>query len=1605
MPDLEKEKDASIDLKTRAISAFTPATRAWFSSAFACPTPVQVEAWSAIGGGGNTLVIAPTGSGKTLAAFLHSIDQLFSERERHIDGARPASRNRPQSLTRVLYVSPIKALAADVQRNLRLPLEGVNTERRGRGDPDVEISVGMRTGDTPSVERAALLRRPPDILITTPESLYLMLTSKARETLRGVTTVIIDEVHAVASTKRGSHLALSLERLDLLLAQPAQRIGLSATVRPVERVAAFLGGARETRVVNPVSSRTLDLKVVVPVDDMTDIPARGGANQDGQPSRAGSIWPHVEADILDQVLSRQSTIVFTNSRGIAEKLTARLNELYAERTLAPPADSPRPVHYESTSGGTAARSAGVAPLIARAHHGSVSKEQRGEIEAALKSGELRCVVATSSLELGIDMGLVDLVIQVSAPPSVASALQRIGRAGHQVGGTSSGLIYPRTRRDLVDATVAVDRMFAGQLEAIDPPRNPLDVLAQQTVAAVAVDTIGVEGWYRTVRQADPFRTLPRSVFDATLDMLAGRYPSDEFADFRPRLIWDRENDLLSARPGAQQLAIISGGTIPDRGMFSVMLPEGEEKAGSRRVGELDEEMVYESRVNDIITLGATSWRIQQITNDQVVVVPAPGRSARLPFWRGDGPGRPAELGEAIGAFLRELDIATAGKSDQDAPDPRIQERLQVAGLDANAISNLWALVVEQRQATATLPTDRTLVIERCRDETGDWRVILHSPYGQRVHGPWALAIAERIRSRLKIDPSVVSSDDGIIARIPDMDGRIPGAELFAFDPDAMQRIVMDAVGSSALFAARFRECAARALLLPRRNPGRRSPLWQQRLRAGQLLEIAREHADFPILIETARECLQDVYDLSALRALFEKIENGAVRFAETTTETPSPFAAGLLFGYVAEFMYEGDAPAAERRASVLSLDTGLLGDLLDQVDIGEILDPAVVARMGDELQRLALERRANGVEGLADLLRELGPLSLSGIAERMTEGEEGILRRYLEELGAVRRAIPVKIGDEERWAAVEDAARLRDALGISLPSGIPDVFLQPMSDPLHDLVSRYARSHSPFTTKEVAVAFGIGVAVADGALGRMRDQGKLLKGSFGVERRLEAREEEVPESPVAKHEWVNDEVFRRLRLRSLQAARQATRPVPRNAYVRLLLERHGLIDTVAGHPAVTRGSVARGVLEGIDGVARVVEQLSGVPILASLWEAQILPSRVHDFHAGMLDELISAGEVVWEGRGRSGDNDGFVSLHLRELATDTLNAEPSCKRADLSDLQRTILDVLDDGGGYFARQLAALAERRLTTALGRENLGTAGALDPEDLHEALWDLAWSGFVTTDSWAPLKAIVGEHGIGRFRPQNSRRPQRLRIQLRGGGEGGGMTLQAPPLNAPTLAGRWSLIHREPSNDTERAFGLVEGLLDRHAIVTRGAVMVEGVPGGFPSLQPVFRAFEDAGRILRGRFVEGLGAAQFADRAQIERLRELASDQSDEPVAVALSALDPANPFGTVLAWPQLSAGARPVRRGSALLVVCDGCLALYLSPGRRQLLSYLDADAPSDAKILASSLMALSVALRRERRASFTLETVNDEPVSSTKIAEGLRTVGFSRVPKGLAWFGR
>ncbi|WP_435588512.1 Lhr family helicase [Micromonospora chalcea] len=1568
------------------LQEFGAATREWFTAAFAAPTPAQQGAWHSVAAGRNALVVAPTGSGKTLAAFLWSLDRLAKE-------PPPAD---PGRRCRVLYVSPLKALAVDVERNLRAPLTGIRqaAARLGLAPPDV--TVGMRTGDTPADERRAFARTPPDILITTPESLFLLLTSAARDSLRGVDTVILDEVHAVAGTKRGAHLALSLERLDALLERPAQRIGLSATVRPIDVCARFLGGARPVDVVQPPADKTIEVSVQVPVEDMTRLDEQEPPEDDlgGLAPRRPSIWPAVEERVFSLIRAHRSTIVFTNSRRSAERLCARLNELAAEELEAasapdgsrvarggepvrvsdllpgvdgPPAgdeaglddaDGLGPMSGGGPADGSRARrgaeafggpvgpvraprqpaevmaqsgaATGAPAVIARAHHGSVSREERKQIEEALKSGRLPAVVATSSLELGIDMGAVDLVVQIEAPPSVAAGLQRVGRAGHQVGAVSRGVVFPKHRGDLLSCTVVAERMGAGAIEELHYPRNPLDVLAQQIVAMVALEPWRLGDLAVLIRRAAPFAELPDSALHAVLDMLSGRYPSTAFAELRPRLVWDRATDVLTGRPGAQRLAVTSGGTIPDRGLFGVFLAGAERAA---RVGELDEEMVYESRVGDVFLLGSSSWRIEEITPDRVLVSPAPGQAARMPFWKGDQLGRPVELGRAIGARVRAL----LRQSDADAV-----AALRAGGLDDWAAGNLMNYLREQKAATRSLPDDRTVVVERFRDELGDWRLAVHSVLGARVNGPWALAIGRRLAERYGVDAQVMPSDDGIVVRLPDTAETPPGADVVVFEPDEIAQLVEESVGTSALFASRFRECAARSLLLPRRDPRRRQPLWQQRQRAAQLLDVAREYADFPVTLEAARECLQDVFDQPALAELMRDLAARKVRLVEVESERPSPFARSLLFGYVGAFLYEGDAPLAERRAAALALDSGLLGELLGRVDLRELLDPEVLAETARQLRWRTEQRRPRDPEDVVELLRVVGDLSSAELAER------GVPESWADELAAARRVLRVRIAGEDRWVVVEDAARLRDALGVALPVGVAEAYLAPVADPLTDLVARYARTHGPFAAATCAARFGLGVFVVEQALRRLAANGRVVSGEFAPD--------------TVGTQWCDAEVLRLLRRRSLAALRREIEPVPPRALATFLPRWQQV------------GSSARGV----EAVAAALEQLQGVNVPASALERLVLPARVADYSPAQLDELCASGEVVWAGAGAISGGDGWVTLAYADVAP--LLLPPPDEALTLTPLHESVLDALADGQALFFRSLS----------------DRVGATDDAALSGAVWDLVWAGHLTNDTLAPLRAALGAGGAHRSRPSaprtRYRRPGRVALPSRGG--------------PPTMAGRWSRLPERDSDPTRRAAALADLLLERHGVVTRGAVVAEQVTGGFAAVYPVLSALEERGAARRGYFVEGLGAAQFAVPGAVDRIRALADDsQGRGGPAVVLAATDPANPYGAALPWPERvvdsgdgaapATGHRAGRKAGALVVLVGGDVVLYVERGGRTILSFTD-----DTDTLGAAGKALADAVHSGALGAISVERADGEAVHASPLRDALTAAGFRATPRGL-----
>jgi ATP-dependent Lhr-like helicase len=1545
------------------LSSFTPRVREWFEQAFDAPTPAQTKAWPAIAAGENVLLSAPTGSGKTLAAFLWALDRLSAEktrpREAAPDAASGAKDERAPGV-RVVYVSPLKALAYDIERNLRTPLRGIGAD---------DVTVGIRTGDTPQRERAAMARKPPDILITTPESLYLILTSQAREMLSGVEAVIVDEIHAVAATKRGSHLALTLERLEKQADRPIQRIGLSATQNPLEEIGRYLvGPRREVTIVDAGHRKQLDLRIEVPVESMSEPNGPVDASADplepvaGGESTRGSIWPAIYPELLNQVQAHNSTIVFVNNRRSAERVALRLNEL-AGKQQAEKDD-------ESASGGAGVRVADrtpggdgpvVALEIARAHHGSLAREERTKVEELLKAGELPCLVATSSLELGIDMGAVDLVLQIESPKSVARGLQRIGRAGHGVDEVSRGRIFPKFRGDLLECAVVARRMHEGLIEPTVVPRNALDVLAQQIVAiAVSAepDGIAVDELHALVTRCHSYSELSLELLENVLDMLDGRYPSKDFGELRARIVWDRVGGTIRARKGSRQLAVANAGTIPDRGLYAVTLPDG------RRVGELDEEMVYEARPGQAFLLGASTWRIEEIGRDRVIVTPAPGAPGAVPFWKGDSVGRPKELGEAIGAFSRwavEQEPATLQR-DYD--------------LDERAARNLLAYLREQLQATRVLPSERTIVLERFRDEIGDWRLCVLSPFGGRVHSAWGLAISARIRERMGLEADAITSDDGIVLHLPDLDAdeaeALPSAaELIMLEPEEVEAQITAELGGSALFGARFRENASRALLIPRAYPGKRTPLWQQRLKAQNLLEVARRYDDFPIVLETYRECLRDVLDVPGLQALLRSLHSREVSLVEVETPTASPFASSLLFDYVATYMYEGDTPSAERRAAALSLDRDLLRELLGQEELRELLDPDALQRVEDDLQHRSEITQATGRDGLHDVLRHVGDLNTREIAARVFEGVDAA--PLLAELERERRAIRLRIGGEQRYVAADEAGLYRDALSAAPPGGLPEAFLTDVPDALRVLVARYARTHGPFTTQELRERYGVDASAVLRELERDGDvvRGELRPGGSG-------------------REWCDVEVLRRLRRASLAALRKEIEPADQRALAAFLPSWQG----------VDRHSSAGA---GVDRLREVLVPLQGLALPAEIWERDVLPRRTGAYSTSWLDMLCASGELVWVGAGPLGRS-GRVALYFREDAP-LIGPPPANERRAAGGAAKST-DTPEH----------ELLRERLKTPCFFSDLIAELDLPAEALREALWDLVWAGEATNDAWAPLRA---PH-LSLARASN--RAQRRTSVRRFGSRRTGAQSQ--------VQGRWGLteaifragpLAADGSSATAAASGperrrvLAELLLERYGIVTREQVLAEGIKGGFAMLYDTLSNLETLGICRRGYFIEGMGGAQFALPGAVERLRsargvsaprsgtrsgsslEDAAERRDTRV---LAAADPAQPYGAALSWPKREGQERrPSRVAGAYVVTVADEPALYVERGGRGLITLAQSrDGEGDA--VGEGLRALAEAVRAGRVPKLSLERIDGEPAIGSELSATLLALGFSPGPRRL-----
>jgi ATP-dependent Lhr-like helicase len=1540
------------------LSLFHPVTAEWFRAVFDQPTSPQKLGWPAIASGDSTLILAPTGTGKTLTAFLWCIDKLMLQPQPDEEEA-----------CRVIYISPLKALAVDVERNLRSPLAGIANMARRAGIAVREPEISVRTGDTAQRDRARFRRHPSEILITTPESLYLLLTSESALSLRRVDTVIIDEIHALVPTKRGAHLALSLERLEALTEKKVQRIGLSATQRPLEEVAHFLAGAdastkkkaatpetkdsstatpdqenaqeiavrfRPVTIINASEPKKLELRIEVPVEDMArlgqleELPS-GAASQG--PKRT-SIWSAIHPRLLEIVRQRTSTIIFVNSRRVAERLAGAINELANE-------------------------------TIARAHHGSLAAVQRSEIEELLKAGQIKALVATSSLELGIDMGAVDLVIQIEAPPSVASGMQRIGRAGHQVGAASEGIIFPKYRADLIACAAVTRAMHEGLVESTRYLRNPLDVLAQQMVATVAqsplvsrtprkkkeaplLSTMTVDELYALVRSAAPFASLARGTFEGVLDLLAGRYPSDEFAELRPRLTWDRITNVLTPRDSAKYLAIMNGGTIPDRGLYGVFL-SGTEGSKPIRVGELDEEMVFESRTGDTFILGASTWRIDEITHDRVLVTPAPGEPGKMPFWHGDAAGRPLEFGRRIGALIREI---------RELPRNAALSRLvREHDLDPGAAENLLRFLADQELATTVVPDDRNIVIERVKDELGDWRICVLTPFGSRVHAPWAMAITGRIRASGGPDVESMWADDGFVLRFPDSDAA-PDADTILLDPAEANDLVLRQLGSTALFAAKFREAAARALLLPRRRATGRTPLWQQRKRAYDLLAVASRYPSFPILLEAYRECLRDVFDMPAFQEVLRAIGNRNIRIHVADSRTPSPFASSLLFSYVANYIYDGDAPLAERRAQALSIDQEQLRELLGDADLRELLDSGAIFEVEEQLQLLGENMRVRNADGINDLLLRLGDLTREEVLKRL---ESPAIAIHVERLLRAKRLLEVKIAGTKRLIAVEDAARYRDALGIPLPPGIAKSLLAPVQKPVLEIVRRYARTHGPFTLLEAASRFGLDPAQTEAVLRELVLDSRIIEGAF---------------RPGGMHrEWCDAEVLRMVRRKSLAKLRKEVEPVEQQMLARLSTHWQGVLQK----------------RRGLDALLDTIDSLQGSPLPASLLETAILPSRLNNYQQGDLDTLIAAGEVVWCGLDPIGEHDGRIAIYLSDRIKTLLPpSRPIASDTPLTPREQSLLDQLTRGGAAFFAQLH----------------DAMGGGFPGETLDALWSLVWRGLVTNDTFHALRAYVAK--------PTTARPAKRQHNL--------PAFRSRRTTPPSAQGRWALLPQPDASAADATLwsaAIANQLLTRYGILTRESIVQENLPGGFSAVYDALKVLEESGRIRRGYFVAGLGATQFALPAAVDLLRSLRNNvRLEKAEMVILAATDSANVYGSVLRWPQAAEAApdeketidttpRMLSRSvGANVILRNGELVAYMRRNNPNLQVFLPADEPERgqaARDLAQFLAHTAQEEMRRReadhRTGMLITTINNVPVAAHWMARALQDAGFQAAPIG------
>ena len=1608
------------------LDAFLPPVRAWFEETMGQPTPPQAAGWPAIQRGENTLIMAPTGSGKTLTAFLWGIDQLLrtlppptpseekpKRRKRTGVGAPP-----PQGI-HLIYISPLKALNNDIERNLRVPLGGIRRTAEALGQELPYVQVAVRSGDTPTRERQAMLRKAPHILITTPESLYILLTSpRARDLFRTVRTLIVDEIHTLVGSKRGVHLALSLERLQHLAEHPFQRIGLSATVRPLEEAARYLGGAtwqgedeaatlvpRPVTIVNAAYRKQLDLQVETVVEDFRNL-------------AGGSVWPTVITRVNQLIEEHRSTLIFVNNRRLAERAADWLNELRAAGGTAafnPAAGLMEDGLAKGLGMFGAGRGQHAEPI--RAHHGSMSKEIRLALENDLKAGKLPAIIGTSSLELGIDIGAVDLVVQLQAPKAVAQGLQRIGRAGHLVGQTSKGRFFPTHREDVMEAAAVAGGMLRGEVEAIHTPRNALDILAQQIVAMVSVENWHVDELYRLIRQAYPYADLGLRAYAAVLEMLAGRYPSLAHGELRPRITWDKVNQQLAALPGARLMAMTSGGTIPDRGTFGAYLSDGKTK-----LGELDEEFVYETRPGDTFTLGSQVWRVLAVTNDKVVVGDAAGSVPRMPFWRGDYPWRPYELGEKVGAFRRAvaerlqaaaaalgLEELRATAARRDAP--QVQDLLawlrRDYALDDNSAGIVMDYVAGQVDHAGTISSDRSILVEVFDDAVGDPRMVVQSPFGGRVNGLWAIALGSALRERTGVEVEVQSNDDGILFRFPAADGDFPLDLVTNMTAGEARERILGELPNSAVFGAQFRQNAARALLLPGLGRGKRTPFWLQRLRAKDLLQIVRRFEDFPIVAETYRDCLQEVMDLPHLETILGAIQRGEIEVVATESLTPSPVALSLLWDFISIYMYEWDAPKAERQLQTLAANRDLLQELLQDIDLADLLRPEAVAEVRERLQHTAPAVQVRTLEELAYLFQSVGDLSSVEVAERCTTDPASWLGRLAGDRRIVALPIPARFHAETRWVAAELAPEYVAAFDLSSEPSAKEYRQWDFSaeEARRRILHRYLAQVGPTTADAIQARYVFPEEWLAGELAALVASRQLAQGRF-------TPGSSAPAETAESMEFVDRRVLEQMHRRTLAILRNEVQPVTRAAYADFLARWQHV------HPAQR--------LAGEGGLRRVLQQLRAAPAAGRAWERDVLPLRLPDYRPNMLADLCQSGELVWVGSGGVDPR----RLRIRFLFRGEGNAyiEPPPENLfGLSEHAQAVHAFLKSEGAVFPAEL-------------RDALG----LGEQETAAALWELAAAGLVTSDNLASLREML-HYGL----PQASheRKPlssleadlaERLAQQRaqRGaeGGIPGGVPLGRPtfggaiarpgrnelaaarrrvaermghplePQPAPKQEGRWALVHRfgvlgKPLPPAEVAARQARQLLARHGVVTHESLDDEIGAWDWGLIYPELQRLEMRGEVRRGYFVRGLPGVQFALPEVVEQLRAGASrgEDQDEPV-VLLNACDPANLYGP--AGELRTADGEPFafsRIPSTWLAQQRGQPMLLIGDSGADMTTAADSD---DGQVRRALQAWLAHAGSFETRLS--VATWNGQPVLGSAGQPLLEAAGFYRDYTAMTW---